>query len=127
MMPSSLVKEPPGRMLRAHRRRQELTLREVAEEIGCSLSYLSKLESGQAFPKRTAMLLKMADVLRLDGREREALVEAARYAKGALHVPSGVGPRRCELAHRIISALPELSEETLDSIEELLREEKIMP
>lgn len=123
-MPLSAVREPPGRMLRAHRRRLDLTLREVAEEIGCSLSYLSKLESGQAFPKRTAMLLKMADVLRLDGREREALAEAARYAEGALHVPSGVDPRRYELAHRMISALPDLSEQTLDSIEQLLLEEK---
>lgn len=124
MMPLSLVREPPGRMLRAHRRRLDLTLREVAEEIGCSLSYLSKLESGQAFPKRTAMLLKMADVLRLDRAEREALAEAVRHAERALHLPSGVDSRRYELVHRIVTALPDLSEQTLDSIEELLLEEK---
>lgn len=123
-MPLILFREPPGRMLRAHRRRQDLTLREVAEEIGCSLSYLSKLESGKAFPKRTAMLLRLADALRLDGDEREALTQAAQYAEGALQIPGGIDPRRYELVHRIVSALPDLSEQTLDSIEELLLEEK---
>lgn len=123
-MSLSSVKEPPGRMLRAHRRRLDLTLRQVAEEIGCSLSYLSKLESGQAFPKRKAILSKMADVLGLDGSEREALAEAARYAEGALQVPIGVDGRRYELAYRIVLALPDLSEQTLNSIEELLPEDK---
>lgn len=116
-MPSSPVAAPFGRILRGHRRRLDLTLREVAEESGCSLSYLSKLESGQVLPKRKALLSKMADVLRLDAGERKTLERAAFYAEGSL--PLGIDTRRYEIVHRIVS-LPKLSEKALNSIEELL-------
>ncbi|WP_426336991.1 helix-turn-helix domain-containing protein [Pseudoduganella sp. R-31] len=108
-----------GRLLRRYRRGLDLTLREVAESVGCSLSYLSKLESGQALPKQKEMLGKLGDALNLDCHERATFKAAALCATGSLQIPPGVGERRCSIAYAIVSA-PKISEETLSTIERLL-------
>lgn len=108
-----------GRLLRAYRRSLDLTLREVAGTVGCSVSYLSKLESGQILPKQKEILAKFGDALNLDDEERATLKAAALCASGTLQIPPGVGQRRCSIAHAIVSA-PLLSDEILCSIERLL-------
>lgn len=53
---------PIGQKLRHARRIHKLTLRSVADQIGCSESMLSKIETGRVMPS-LQMLAKLAEVL----------------------------------------------------------------
>ena len=44
-----IAKESIGLIFQIHRKTQKKTLKEVSEQIGCSISRLSKFENGQQF------------------------------------------------------------------------------
>lgn len=65
-----------GSMIRARRNQMGLTLQEVAEQVGCRLSYLSMIETGRRSPPNEELLHKLEQVLLLEANH---LVEAAQW------------------------------------------------
>src|SRR3954449_3732942 len=64
-----------GQLLRRYRQAAGLTQEALAERSGYSANYLSKLERDQRQPPRVA-LERLADILGLEERDREALRDA---------------------------------------------------
>jgi predicted ATPase/transcriptional regulator with XRE-family HTH domain len=97
-----------GDLLRDHRAAARLTQEQLAVLAGLSLDAVSALERGARRAPRRATVFALADALRLDRLQREALVDAARRspdgrpAKGApllfLPPPTRLVGRRTEIA-----------------------------
>ena len=70
---------PVGEQLRAWRSRRRLSQLELALDAEISSRHLSFIETGRSRPSR-AMLLRLAERLRVPARERNALLVAAGFA-----------------------------------------------
>lgn len=72
---------PVGLLLREWRAARRLSQLDLALEASISTRHLSCIETGKAQPSRT-LLMRLADVLDMPLRERNALLRAAGYAAG---------------------------------------------
>jgi transcriptional regulator with XRE-family HTH domain len=70
---------PVGALLREWRAARRLSQLDLALDVGVSARHLSCVESGKAQPSRD-MVTRLADVLEMPLRERNALLMAAGYA-----------------------------------------------
>ena len=70
-----------GAFLRDKRNQKGLTLRELAQKIGVSHSYLSNVEKGKKLPPNNKVLLEIANVLTLDTESRRLLFDIAAETK----------------------------------------------
>jgi transcriptional regulator with XRE-family HTH domain len=70
-----------GRLLRAWRKREGLTLRELAERVPFSYSHLSRMESGDRNPPARRGVIQLAQAL--GGNTDELLAMAGYAAEGA--------------------------------------------
>lgn len=109
-----------GRLLRCHRLRANLSLRQVVDGIGVSQGFLSKLESGHAVPKHEVTLLRIAKALRLSAKEQEELIEAAGYSRDRVRLPTDIDARRRKLVHQVAFKISQLPESAIASMEELV-------
>jgi len=73
------VPSPVGELLRAWRRRRNLSQLELAGEADVSARHLSFLETGRARPSRE-MVIRLSEELEVPLRERNELLLAAGYA-----------------------------------------------
>lgn len=99
-----------GERLRVKRNRAGLTLRQVAERIGISVSFLSAVERGVTSPSIATLHQLTREygitVLELlaDGRETGRLVRAADRP----HLPTSSGVRIEQLAHGTLAMEPQI-------------------
>ncbi|HEY0662048.1 MAG TPA: helix-turn-helix transcriptional regulator [Lysobacter sp.] len=78
-MPSTLSEAHVGTLLREWRSARRLSQLDLALDAGLSARHLSCVETGKAQPSRE-VLARLADVLEMPLRERNALLMAAGYA-----------------------------------------------
>lgn len=116
MSPKPPAQPEHGRLLQAFRERRGLTRRQAARFAGVSDSYWGQVERGYQEAKgqirdirpTRQMLLQMAEVLRLDRRETNAVMEAAGERPVSTtdgSVPRGVDVDLTGLSKRDVSLL----------------------
>jgi transcriptional regulator with XRE-family HTH domain len=89
-----------GRLLREWRARRGRSQLDLAHDASTTTRYLSFIETGRSVPSRE-MVLRLAEVLDVPLRERNALLESAGYARLFPESRLGDGERR-EL-HRVLA------------------------
>ena len=72
--------------LRAYRTQTRTRLRELAEAIGMSLSYISSLESGTLKPPSAEDIRRMAEVMELDSFQTEDLMLLGKIYRDTLKI-----------------------------------------
>ena len=85
---------PVGSLIRHWRASRHLSQLDLALDAGVSARHLSFIETGRSSPSRS-MILHLAEVLELPLRDRNALLEAAGYARIFHETPLGAP----EMAH----------------------------
>ena len=73
-----------GEFLRKKRKNKNLTIRIFAELIGKSCSYVSQLESGLRTAPKGELLLRIANVLSLEGAEYEEFFDLAAISRDSV-------------------------------------------
>src|SRR5688500_12185581 len=68
-----------GMWLKQRRKSLDLTQQELADQVGCSLAMLRKLESNQRRPSKP-MVERLAELLLIPSHEQAAFLTAARRA-----------------------------------------------
>lgn len=107
-----MMKESFGDFIRTCRRNRELTLQEVADELGVSVVYVSEVERGKRPPFVAERLEKLAKILHVDTR---LLKSAAMRERSVIEFD----PRRTSLKQvEVLNSLARggLSDEQLDEI-----------
>ena len=79
MTPLDLAPVPVGLLLREWRAARRLSQLDLSLDANISARHLSCIETGKAQPSR-ALLMRLADVLDMPLRERNALLRAGGYA-----------------------------------------------
>ena len=75
--------------LRAYRTQTRTRLRELAEAIGMSLSYISSLESGTLKPPSAEDIRRMAEVMELDSFQTEDLMLLGKIYRDTVKIEIG--------------------------------------
>jgi len=88
------VLSPVGALIRHWRASRHLSQLDLALDAEVSARHLSFIETGRSVPSR-AMILRLAEVLELPLRDRNAMLEAAGYARMFRETPLGAP----EMAH----------------------------
>lgn len=99
-----------GEVVRHHRRRAGKTLREVANAIKRSVSYLSDIERGVRHPFPEAMLPTLAEALNAPLSD---LVAGRAASEGAWRLAAGLSPAHDELAARLVARWSTMTPENI--------------
>jgi len=101
-----------GELLRSERKRAKKTLGQVADAVGCKISYLSDVELSRRNPFKTAQILKIAEELQCDPGK---LILAAASERGV--TISTKDPRLNGIAASLARSGERLTPEQLAGIE----------
>jgi len=107
-----------GTYLRKVRMGRGVTLRELANHLGCSDPYLSDVELGRRAPLTDARIHQAAKFLRV---EPVKLRVKAAISRGKFTLPTKVSVRHDEMAVRLAMAWESLSERDLEAIGKVLK------
>ena len=91
---------PFGQLLRQLRKDYGLTQEDLAEQVGCSIETISKIERGERRPSKQ-VAERMAQVLDIPAAERPAFVRAARLLSRSAEEPADTRP---EIREQILSS-----------------------
>jgi transcriptional regulator with XRE-family HTH domain len=108
-----------GKLIKTLRVTSEKTLREVAEQLGISVSNLSDIEHGRRKPFGQSAVIKFVEIV--GGSEQELLMLAAKE-RMSIEIPTSRGERVNELAFSLARAESSTfeDEEIQDKINKLL-------
>jgi len=96
---------PFGHSVRSIRSRQGITLTELANELGITVSYLSAIELGKRRKVPEELLKKISDSLGVSIQEREQLGILARKSSSAVDIPLDSEPCVYLAAPRLMDKL----------------------
>jgi len=105
-----------GDYLRKAREKKGVTLSALARLLGCSVPYLSDVETGRRNPLTEKKLVQTAEFL---GLQPESLKIKAAMSLGQFNLPAG-SPKADRLAVKLAKAWPDLEEEDLQAIEKII-------
>lgn len=104
-----------GDYLRTMRERKGITLAALAKILGCSVPYLSDVETGRRNPLTEKNIDKTADFL---GVPRETMKNKAALSLGQFKIPPG-SEKSDHVAMRLVKVWTRLADEDLQAIEEI--------
>jgi transcriptional regulator with XRE-family HTH domain len=117
-----------GQFVRALRLQKNMLMSHMAEELGCSPSYLSAVEFGRR-PVPDTWISKIADILDLDEKSTQAMAEAASSAssksRGQVTVSlDDLTPFQEEVALQFARKISHLTNDELEKIRAQLLEDR---
>lgn len=115
---------PYGLFMRKLRLEQGLLLKDMADALGVSSSFLSALEHGKKGAPNNDFIAALTGKYALNAAQREELRSAVRDSSTSLAIPSKVTPLGFETAHAFARRLPNLSESQLRQLQKIIDKEK---
>jgi transcriptional regulator with XRE-family HTH domain len=107
-----------GTYLRKVRLSKQITLRQLADHLGCSEPYLSDVELGRRSPLTDSRIHQAAAFL---GIEASELRVKAAVSRGKFKLPTNVSAKHDETAVRLAMAWESLSDRDLETINRVLK------
>lgn len=114
------MNRPFGNYLREHRRLAEKNLLDMARYLGCSVPYLSQIETGRRGPPNKETIRKMATFLGI--APEELLQEAERDREFVELGLLNISPKKAEVAYMLSRSWPSISDKEAEDIENILNE-----
>jgi transcriptional regulator with XRE-family HTH domain len=111
-----------GRLLREKRKIARRSMGELAKSLDVSIPYISDVERGSRNPFSKEKIYRIAEYLNID--PKPLLVAAAEDVGGFRLDVLKNNPQSVEVGAALMRGWPELSEEQLEKIREILKEEK---
>ena len=111
---------PFGLLLGELRRRKQYQQLQLAEAVGVSASYLSRLEKGQKAPPSKFLLSAISNTLRLHASERKMLYDAAEASRTNWRMPKEANEYEYTFVNKLWQRLGSLSREEVITMEHLL-------
>lgn len=115
---------PFGRFMRHLRTEKGLLLKDVADMLGVTSAYLSAVEHGKKGQPNAAMVSTLENELKLSAEQRKELRRAVRDSVSSMDIPSKVTPFAFETANAFARKLPDLSEQQLRKIKNIVDQEE---
>ena len=109
---------PFGRMVRKHRIDQGMLLKDMAEALNISSSWLSAIETGRK-PITKGLPKRVAKVLGLDLDENVRLLDAADQSATSYKIKSAIPDRR-DVAAALARRFDDFSDEEIHRIREIV-------
>lgn len=104
---------PFGLFMRTLRLENGLLLKDMAEAMGVSSSFLSALEHGKKGAPNADFVSSLENKLKLNATQRSELRRAVRDSATNLAIPAKSTPLGFQAAHAFARKLPSLSEKQL--------------
>jgi transcriptional regulator with XRE-family HTH domain len=112
---------PFGEKIRALRRQQGVTLKQMAADLHVSAAYLSALEHGKRGRPSPGLVMQMLGYFNVIWDDAEAVKMLARLSKPKVRIDTaGLSPRATELVNRLQAGIGRLSEDQLHRMLEIL-------
>ena len=106
---------PFGKKVREHRMRRDITLKQMAEDLGVSAAYFSALEHGHRGRPSSGLVAQIAGYFELMWDEAEEIKRLAFLSHPKVTVnTAGLSPKATELANLLANHVQDMDEETLD-------------
>jgi transcriptional regulator with XRE-family HTH domain len=126
-----MSKKPLGHDFHTHRVEKNLTLRQLARQVGCTASYLHRIESGKCAPTDECFLLRLAQALSLTENQSIRLIEAAQESQTTFRLTGDLSLKAYRIANLLVRYIANLNDGDLDEIDLILtrasRKGVIMP
>lgn len=108
---------PFGEKIREFRKRDSITLKQMAKDLGVSSAYFSALEHGHRGRPGPGLVQQICGYFNLSWDEAENLKNLALISHPRITVDTaGLSPRATELANLLSDVIGDLDEDTLDWI-----------
>ena len=106
---------PFGKKVREHRMRRDITLKQMAEDLGVSAAYFSALEHGHRGRPSSGLVAQIAGYFELMWDEAEEIKRLAFLSHPKVTVnTAGLSPKATELTNLLANHVQDMDEETLD-------------
>lgn len=106
---------PFGEKIREFRKRQGITMKKMADDLGVSSAYLSALEHGNRGRPGPGLILQVCGYFDLNWEEADDLKGLAGLSHPRAVVDTaGLSPKATELANLLAQNIRELDEDTID-------------
>ena len=113
---------PFGQKVRVLRTRQNVTLKQMATDLGVSSAYLSALEHGNRGRPAPRLTMQICGYFELIWDEAEDLKRLADLSHPRVVVDTaGLSPRATELANLLAKTIDQLDDQTIDWIVDEVR------
>lgn len=108
---------PFGKHLRDLRAARNLTLKEMARDLGVSAAYLSALEHGNRGRPSSGFVQQISAYFNLAWDDVDELKRLAELSHPRVVVDTaGLSPRATELANRLAESIGKLDEDTIEAM-----------
>lgn len=105
---------PFGKRIRELRAQKQVTMKEMAAELGVSAAYLSALEHGNRGRPSWYLLQRTINYFNIIWDEAEELVRLARLSHPKITIDtSGLSPQATELTNRLADEIKDMSQDQL--------------
>ncbi len=115
---------PWGSLVRQYRAAKNISLKQMADGVGLSPSYLSAIELGSKGHPKTALVEKTIKFLRLTQPQQAKLRLAAERSNQIVKIPNDSSPETYHLVHLMAERVSNLSAREVQVIAFLLDEDK---
>ena len=106
---------PFGAKVRELRRGRNITLKEMAEDLGVSSAYFSALEHGHRGQPGSGLVQQICGYFNLIWDDAEELRRLAQLSHPRIVVDTaGLSPKATELANTLAEMIQDMDEETID-------------
>ncbi|MEK9672085.1 MAG: helix-turn-helix domain-containing protein [Rhodospirillaceae bacterium] len=108
---------PFGQRVRALRKKNKITLKKMAADLGVSSAYFSALEHGYRGRPTSGLVQQIAGYFLMSSEETDDLARLAQLSHPRVTVDtSGLNPKATELANLLSEVIHELDEDTVEWI-----------
>ncbi len=106
---------PFGKRIREHRNARDISLKQMAEDLGVSSAYFSALEHGHRGRPSSGLIAQICGYFDLMWDEAEEIKKLAELSHPNIAVKTaGLSPKATELANLLSLHINEMDDETLD-------------
>jgi transcriptional regulator with XRE-family HTH domain len=106
---------PFGKRIREHRLARDISLKQMAEDLGVSSAYFSALEHGHRGRPSSGLIAQICGYFDLMWDEAEEIKKLAELSHPNISVnTAGLSPKATELANLLSMHINEMDDDTLD-------------